>query len=138
MTSHENSQLNGEQPTSLIGRQDEVAAIKEKILSDNVRLLTLLGVAGVGKTRLALAVAEEMKSDFVQIMFVDLSALTDASQVLPAIARSCGVQESNPSSLQERLAQSIGARRILVIVDNCEHVLEAMSTLSYSWASAQI
>ena len=88
-------------------------------------------MAGVGKTRLALAVAEEMKSDFVQIMFVDLSALTDASQVLPAIARSCGVQESNPSSLQERLAQSIGARRILVIVDNCEHVLEAMSTLSY-------
>ena len=131
MASHENSPFNGKQPTSLIGRQDEIATVKEKILRDDVHLLTLLGVAGVGKTRLALAAAEEMKRDFVQITFVDLAPLTNPTQVLPAIARACGVQESNPRLLQERLAQSIGTRRTLMVVDNCEHVLEAMSILSY-------
>jgi non-specific serine/threonine protein kinase len=131
MTSHENSAFNGEQPTSLIGRKDEIAAIKEKILREDVRLLTLLGVAGVGKTRLAIAAAAEMKRDFVQITFADLAPLTHAAQVLPAIAHSCGVQESNPGPVEERLTQSIGDRRVLLVVDNCEHVLEAMSTLSY-------
>jgi non-specific serine/threonine protein kinase len=131
MTFHENSAFNGEQPTALIGRKDEIAAIKEKILREDVRLLTLLGVAGVGKTRLAIAAAAEMKRDFVQITFADLAPLTHAAQVLLVIAHSCGVQESNPGPVEERLTQSIGDRRVLLVVDNCEHVLEAMSTLSY-------
>jgi predicted ATPase/DNA-binding CsgD family transcriptional regulator len=131
MTPQEDSQLMGQQPTSLIGRRDEIAAVREKILRDDVRLVTLFGVAGVGKTRLAVAVADELKKDFVQVTFVDLTPLARSSQVLPAIARACGVMESNPGPLQERLAQSIGVRRTLLIVDNCEHVLEAVSELSY-------
>jgi non-specific serine/threonine protein kinase len=135
MVSYGNFQFVGKQPTSLIGRQDDIAAVKEKLLKDDVHLLTLVGVAGVGKTRLALAAAKEMKANFVQIIFVDLAATTETSQVLPAIARPCGVQESDPDLLQECLAQSIGARRILMVVDNCEHVLGAMSILSYLLSS---
>jgi nitrogen regulatory protein PII len=86
MVSYGNFQFVGKQPTSLIGRQDDIAAVKEKLLKDDVHLLTLVGVAGVGKTRLALAAAKEMKANFVQIIFVDLAATTETSQVLPAIA----------------------------------------------------
>jgi predicted ATPase/DNA-binding CsgD family transcriptional regulator len=127
----ENFLFVGQQPTSLVGRRDEIASVKEQILRNDVRLLTLIGVAGVGKTRLAITAADEMRKDFVQITFVDLAPLNNASQVLPAIARACGVLESNIGTLQERLSQSIGARRTLLVVDNCEHVLEAMSGLSY-------
>ena len=135
MVSYGNLEFVGKQPTSLIGRQDDISAVKQKLSKHDVHLLTLIGMAGVGKTRLALAAAKEMKADFVQIIFVDLAVIIETSEVLPAIARSCGVQESDPGLLQERLAQSIGARRILIVVDNCEHVLGAMSTLSYLLSS---
>jgi non-specific serine/threonine protein kinase len=131
MSAPENGSFVMRHPTQLIGREDDMAAIKERLLEDNVRLLTLTGVAGVGKTRLAIAVAEELQQTFTKVIFVDLSPLTKPAQMLPTITRACDVQESGPGPLVELLARAIGSRHFLLVLDNCEHMLEAIPELSY-------
>lgn len=116
--------------TALIGRAAEMASLREGLLREDVRLVTLTGPPGVGKTRLALAVMNEIRSAFTQVVFIDFSPLNSPGQMLPAVAFSCGVLEGLPGPLPQRLAQAIGTRRLLLVLDNCEHVLEAMTELS--------
>jgi predicted ATPase/DNA-binding CsgD family transcriptional regulator len=125
-----NRPLAGGQSTSLVGRAAELAAVTERLLRKDVRLITLTGPAGVGKTRLALAVMNEVRPAFAQVIFIDLAPLSSSGQALPTVARSCGVLEGLPGPLPQRLAQAIGTRRLLLVLDNCEHVLEAMPELS--------
>jgi non-specific serine/threonine protein kinase len=95
-----------------------------------VRLLTLVGPGGIGKTRLAVAVAENLRSEFTDgVFYVSLAPLADASLVLPTIAESLGVQrvgaEGGQSSLLEHLQETIGRRKLLLVLDNFEQVVAA-------------
>lgn len=74
----------GQHSASLVGRGDVIAAVKERFLSKDVHLLTLTGAAGIGKTRLAVAILGEMRHVFAQVILVDLAPIGSPAQVLPA------------------------------------------------------
>ena len=114
------------QLTSFVGRRREVAAIRGLLARPEVRLLTLSGPGGTGKTRLAVQVAAELVEAFRDgLCFVALAAVTDPELVLPTIAQAFGVRGVAGQSLLHTLAERVGDRRQLLVVDNFEQVLAA-------------
>jgi predicted ATPase/DNA-binding XRE family transcriptional regulator len=112
--------------TRLIGREADVAALRAALRDDAVRWLTLVGPGGVGKTRLAVEVARGLRESFpAGVVFVDLTPAAIALLVVPAIAGALGVRETPGRPLVETLAAAIGAKRLLLVLDNCERVLAA-------------
>ncbi|MBI2780334.1 MAG: tetratricopeptide repeat protein [Chloroflexi bacterium] len=109
--------------SSFVGREDELAALAPRLRAD--RLLTLTGVGGVGKTRLAVELARRGAAEFDAAVFVDLSPLADPTLVAGEIARALGVREHGDRNVAELLAAHVRSIDLLLVLDNCEHVREA-------------
>ena len=110
--------------TALIGREREAAALSEALLEPSVRLVTLAGPAGVGKTRLSLHVAGAVRPHFSDgAIFVPLEAVVEADLVLPAIARAAAVGVAPHVSWEAALAGAMQDRHLLLLLDNFEQVL---------------
>src|SRR5215218_2342227 len=114
--------------SSFVGREKELAEVKR--LLENNRLLTLTGSGGCGKTRLALAVARELVEGFeAGVWLVELAPLADPSLVPQVVASTLGVREQVGHSLTETLSDYLGSKKLLLVLDNCEHLVEACATL---------
>ncbi len=117
--------LTGEH-SPIIGREKEIVEIKDLLHERNVRLLTLTGVGGAGKTRLAQAVARELLSDFPDgVFFIELAGVTSADLVASAIAQPLGLKESGGKPILEILKDHLRDKRILLVIDNFEQVIDA-------------
>ncbi|MFV9507896.1 MAG: LuxR C-terminal-related transcriptional regulator, partial [Oscillochloridaceae bacterium umkhey_bin13] len=115
--------------TRFIGREPELAALAAMLAE--ARLVTLIGPGGVGKTRLALQVATAEAARMPDgVVFVDLTPLRDYRLVLPSLAHALEVRETSDRSLHEVLVEQLQGRKTLVVLDNCEQVLEAAPLLA--------
>ena len=111
------------QLTTFVGRQADIGEAK-RVLS-SVPLLTLTGPGGVGKTRLAIEIAGELIDEFEDgIWFVDLGPLKDPEFVVPAIASAVGVMHAPGQPILDTVTEHLRGRRVLLVLDNCEHLLE--------------
>lgn len=114
------------QPSLFIGRQEELHEINDLLLSDNVRLLTLTGPGGTGKTRLALQSGAELFDRFIDgTYFIDLAPLRDPDSVLANIARTIGLTETSNGSMLEDLKEQLRGKSMLLMLDNFEQVTSA-------------
>jgi predicted ATPase/class 3 adenylate cyclase/DNA-binding CsgD family transcriptional regulator len=114
--------------TSFVGRQLQITDLSE-IVANN-RLVTLTGAGGVGKTRLALKVAAHKAGDFRDgVWYVDLSAVTDPGVVALTVARTFGLPDQPGRSTVDTVLKFVGDRQMLVVLDNCEHLLDASAEL---------
>jgi predicted ATPase len=114
--------------TSFVGREREIAEIEE--LLGSTRLVTLTGAGGCGKSRLALEVADHLLAEFPDGAFmVELAPLADPNLVAGAVAAALGVGEVSDQPLIERLCAHLSGRRLLLVLDSCEHLLGACAEL---------
>jgi predicted ATPase/DNA-binding CsgD family transcriptional regulator len=112
------------QASSLIGRDDEVDHVAELVRSEH--LVTLTGVGGVGKTRLAIEVGAELAREFNDgVWIVELAGIGDESAVPAALATVLGITPQSDVALIDAVAETIAGRRMLLVIDNCEHVRAA-------------
>lgn len=117
--------------TPLLGRASELVALQGLLQREAVRLVTLAGPGGVGKTRLGLAVAGQLLHDFADGVFVTfLAPMREPTLVLSAIAQTLTVGEVGSRPLFERLVTALGERRLLLVLDNFEHLPTAASVIA--------
>jgi predicted ATPase/class 3 adenylate cyclase len=118
-----------QQATSFIGRERELREVKE--LLGSARLLTLLGMGGLGKTRLSLQVAAELRHQFPDgTWFIDLAPVRDEALVVGETAQALGVREEPDRPLLQTICAFLRERQLLLILDNCEHLLRASAALA--------
>jgi non-specific serine/threonine protein kinase len=120
---------------SFVGREHEAAAVQRLLRGDGggsgARLVTLTGAGGAGKTRLALRVAAAMLSDYpAGVRLVELAPLADPTVVRQAVAAALGVVETPGRPVVDAVAASVGLQRLLLVLDNCEHLVAACAALA--------
>ena len=117
--------------TRLVGRDVESAALRALLADEDVRLVTVTGPGGIGKTRLAIAVAAAMAHDFADgIVYIDLAPQTEGSLVIPIVASAFGVFETRSHRRFQALIDALGDKHLLLVLDNCERVLSAAPELA--------
>ena len=118
--------------SSFIGREKELADVKRLLSSSSNRLLSLTGPGGCGKTRLALAAAFEVVENFEDggVWWVELASLSDPDLVPQAVAAALSVREQPSRTLTETLSTHLQSRKLLLVLDNCEHLVEACATFA--------
>jgi predicted ATPase len=117
--------------TALLGREKELREVRQLLLRDDVRLVTLTGPGGIGKSRLAVEVGRSMTTDFADgVVFVALAAADDESDVQAALAGALGVRDTGIGSLEDALITALRGRTMLIVADNFEQVVEARATLT--------
>lgn len=122
----------------IIGREKEIAEIKRLLRDENVRLVTMTGVGGTGKTRLAQAVAQELLPDFSDgVFFVELAAIANAELVASTIAQPLGVKETGGKSVLEALKDNLRECKMLLVLDNFEQVVDAAPQIAELLAAAK-
>src|SRR5260370_39440423 len=115
-------------PTSFIGRESELDEVQAVVKAH--RLVTLTGVGGVGKTRLALEVAARLVDEFPDgVWFFELAAVTDPAAVPDAVAAVLGITQQPGKSVSQSVAAALEGRVRLLVFDNCEHVRDAAADL---------
>jgi non-specific serine/threonine protein kinase len=115
----------------LIGRERELAEVTALVRAGAESVVTLTGPGGTGKTRLAVQVATDVLDAFQDVVFVPLAPLADSQFVLPALAQTLGVREEGGRPLTDQLIETLSNRRILLVLDNFEHVVEAAGDLGH-------
>jgi predicted ATPase/class 3 adenylate cyclase len=119
------------QPTVLIGREREVAAIRALLAREAVRLVTLTGTGGTGKTRLALQVAADLLAGQPDgVWFIPLATVTDPAQVATAIAETFGLREAAGTRLIDTLTNYLREKRLILLLDNFEHLVTGAPLVS--------
>jgi predicted ATPase/DNA-binding CsgD family transcriptional regulator len=119
------------QLTSLLGREHETAALSQLLRSPDVRLVTITGPGGVGKTSLALEVAHDLQDAFTDgVFFISLAAISDSTLIIPTIEQTLGVIESPNRLLLDSLKESLRDRQVLLLLDNFEQIISAAPLLS--------
>ncbi|HZS76206.1 MAG TPA: NB-ARC domain-containing protein [Ktedonobacteraceae bacterium] len=118
-------------PTSFLGREHEVNGICDLLRRPEVRLVTLTGTGGIGKTRLALQVAAEVSDQFADgVFFVALAPVSDEGLVMPTIMQTLSIKESGEQPLLTQLKAALKERQMLLLLDNFEQVVEAAAQLA--------
>src|SRR5262249_12777321 len=116
--------------TGLIGRSAELDRLAQLFVDSGTRLLTVIGPGGVGKTRLAIAVAGRLESTYSDaVVFVSLGSIEDVLLLPTTVARAVGMSEQASSDVIDALAEFIGQRPLLLVLDNCEHLIDACAEL---------
>lgn len=112
--------------SQIIGRENEIISVSKLLLRDDVRLVTMTGIGGTGKTRLARAVAERMLLDFDDgVFFVEMEAVTQADVVASTIAQPLGIKEEAGKPILEILKEHLRSKQMLLVIDNFEQVIDA-------------
>jgi hypothetical protein len=124
-------------PSPLVGREADITAVRDLIRDGGARLVTLTGPGGIGKTRLAMAAAERLVDAFADgVRWLPLASLAEPRLIVPAVAARLGVREEPGHPLDETLLAWLRERELLLVLDNCEHVLDAVAEAVAAWLEA--
>lgn len=125
--------------TEVIGRDEQLGALATVLGDDRERLVTLIGPGGIGKSRLAIEAAGRARGSFPDgVVFVDLAPVHDSDMVIAAVAQSLGVRNTGETALEDKVVLALRDRRVLLVLDNFEQVLDATPVVRRLLAAAPL